>query len=81
MAWWALYKWFRPWRKTPYINYIQVYRKKLFDEWYESLTEEEKEIYQKNLKAKKERDRKHTMQLLNLLYAYPSLYEHRKYFY
>ena len=40
MAWYALYKWFIPWRKTPYVNYISWYKKYLYDEWFKSLSEE-----------------------------------------
>ena len=46
MAFWSLYKWFSKFRKRPYINYINLYKQKLFNDWYESLTENEKEEYQ-----------------------------------
>lgn len=42
MAWFALYKWFIPWRKTPYINLISWYKRYLYDMWYESLSEDNK---------------------------------------
>ena len=41
MAWYALYKWFIPWRKIPYTNWIKWYRKHLYSEWFKSLTDEE----------------------------------------
>lgn len=54
MAWWALYKWFSQFRVRPYINYINWYKKKMFYEWYNSLTMEEKEQYEYIKKQKKE---------------------------
>lgn len=41
MAWYALYKWFIPWRKIPYTNWIKWYRKHLYSEWFKSLTDVE----------------------------------------
>lgn len=54
MAWWALYKWFSQFRVRPYINYINLYKKKMFCEWYDSLTMEEKEEYESLKQKKKE---------------------------
>ena len=72
MAFWALYKWFSRFRKRPYINYIYWYKRKLFNEWYESLTEEEKEEYQKNKKHKEELSKKRflsTLAMMDMMYA------------
>ena len=41
MAWYALYKWFIPWRKTPYVDYISWYKQNLYNEWFTSLSDEE----------------------------------------
>ena len=57
MAWYALYKWFSPWRNTPYSNYIDWYKRYLHREWLLSLTPEEKEeYYKKQEKLKRERE-------------------------
>lgn len=61
MAWRSLYLWFQTFRKETYINVNAIYRKYLYDEWFNSLSEEEqkKEIeYQKKLKEKREREGK-----------------------
>lgn len=59
MAWYALYKWFIQFRRIPYINYINWYRKFLYEEWFRSLSNEEQEaelIRQQELKEKKKKD-------------------------
>lgn len=43
MAWYSLYKWFIQFRKSPYINYIQWYKKHLYEEWFNSLSEKEQQ--------------------------------------
>ena len=43
MAWYSLYKWFISFRKLPYVNIINWYRRFLYEEWFNSLTEEEQE--------------------------------------
>ena len=58
MAWYALYKWFIPWRKTPYMNYISWYKKYLYDEWFKSLSEEEKKAELDRIQRIKEREKK-----------------------
>ena len=60
MAWYALYKWFIPWRKTPYMNYISWYKKYLYDEWFKSLSEEEKKAELDRIQRIKEREKKRT---------------------
>ncbi len=60
MAWYALYKWFIPWRKTPYVNYISWYKKYLYDEWFKSLSEEEKKAELDRIQRIKEREKKRT---------------------
>ena len=47
MAWWSLYKWFGSFRTTPYENMISWYTNKLNHEWYESLSDEEKEAIER----------------------------------
>ena len=64
MAWYALYKWFSPWRKTPYSNYVDWYKKYLHRVWFQSLTEEEKKAY---LDEQEEARRKRRMALNQLM--------------
>lgn len=64
MAFWSLYKWFSKFRKRPYINYINLYKQKLFNDWYESLTENEKEEYQIKKKIEKEKRKKRDAEML-----------------
>lgn len=59
MAWYALYKWFAPWRRTKYINRTNEYSRYLYDTWFESLTEEEQQrvlqrIEERKLKRRRE---------------------------
>ena len=68
MAWRSLYLWFQTFRKETYLDVNAIYRKYLYDEWFNSLSEDEqkKEIeYQKRLKEKREREGK--MALAQLL--------------
>lgn len=64
MAWFAMYKWFAPWRKTKYINMIDMYKKKLFDDWFATLSIEEQKSYKDREKRRKEADKKHAMETL-----------------
>ena len=56
MAWYSLYLWFQPWRKTYYTNYIEWYKKELHRIWFESLSEEDQQKYlQRQEELKRER--------------------------
>ncbi len=66
MAWYALYKWFSSFRKTPCINQINVYRHHLFNKWYSNLTKEQKERYKRNKERKEQEDLKRFEELLHL---------------
>ena len=59
MGWYALYKWFIQFRRIPYINYINWYRKFLYEEWLRRLSNKEQEaelIRQQELKEKKKKE-------------------------
>ena len=69
MAWYALYKWFSPWRTIPYSNYIEWYKKYLHRVWFQSLNEEEKKAYL----DKQEEVRRNRRMALNQLMMMPML--------
>lgn len=55
MAWFALYKWFAPWRKISYVNWISWYKSYLYDTWYGSLSEDDKLKEKERLRKIKEK--------------------------
>lgn len=65
MAWWTLFKWFSSFRTTPFVNMIKWYSYQLYKEWYESLSDEEKEYYLKESEKRKAREN----QALDQLFA------------
>lgn len=72
MAWWSLYKWFGVFRTVPYENMISWYRGKLYHEWYESLSDEEKAEYRKK---QKEREKRNGDALAQLMATYAKVAE------
>lgn len=70
MAWWSLYKWFGSFRTTPFENMITWYTNKLNHEWYQSLSDEEKERY---LKKAEERKRNNENALAQLMATYAKI--------
>lgn len=67
MAWFALYKWFAPWSKIPYINYIEWYRDYLYTEWYNSLSEEEKIKEKQRIENIKKKNAEQLFGILNIM--------------
>ena len=62
MAFWALYG--KPWFIRPFPNMIGWYKKYLYDQWYNSLSEEEKIKIQEYKEAKRKKDREELNYLL-----------------
>lgn len=57
MAWYAELK-RRKWHCINGIDMIQLYRKKIYDDWYNSLTDEQKQRIEEYRKAKAEKNRR-----------------------
>lgn len=72
MAWYALYKWFIPWRKTNYINQISMYKKHIYNEWFNNLSDEDKqnELNRlEELRQKRKRDGEQALENLGRLFG------------
>jgi hypothetical protein len=76
MAWMALYKWFIPWRKTNYINEVSWYRGYLYDEWFNSLSEEDKQKELNRIETAKAKRKRDGEQALARLYGVFSYMDH-----
>ena len=64
MAWRSLQRWFLRFRKSYYPDVIVIYKNYLYDEWFNSLSEEEQKAEierQRQLKEKRKRDGERTM--------------------
>lgn len=73
MAWYSLYRWFIQFRRTPYTNYILWYRQFLYDNWFESLSTEQKmeELeYQRRLEERRKHDTDIAFAKLRMLTTY-----------
>lgn len=71
MAWYALYKWFITFRKKTYTNYIRCYKRYLYDEWFNNLSEEEQKTElkrQQRIKEKRKHDGEVAISRLRALY-------------
>lgn len=70
MAWYALWKWFIPFRKTPYVDMIYEYKKYLHQQWFDSLSAEDQQKvleYRKARKEKRERDAERSLAQMSAL--------------
>lgn len=73
MAWYALYKWFIPWRETPYTNWVDWYRRHLYEGWFNSLPEDGQKAElgrQQRIKEKRKRDGETALARLGWLYSF-----------
>lgn len=80
MAWYAELK-RRNWYCINGINMIQIYRKKLYENWYNSLTDEQKqrlEEYEKEEAEKRKRDAEMAFARLGWLYSFMNRATHGK---
>lgn len=79
MAWYSLYKWFIPWKKTPYINWISWYKRYLYDEWFNSLSTDGQKAElerKKMIKEKRKRDGQNDLVALIGMNAILNRYTH-----
>ncbi len=83
MAWYAELKRLN-WYCINGVNMIQFYKKKLYDDWYNSLTEEQKqqlEEYRKTKAEKKQKEAREALQRLFMVSGMVSgIYNRNKYF-
>ena len=71
MAFWVLYG--KPWFKRQFPNMIYLYKEKLFNDWYNSLSTEDKELYDQHQKELEEQRHKRITRFFaftNSLYYY-----------
>lgn len=66
MAWYAELK-RKKWYCINGIDMIQLYRKKLYDDWYNSLTDEQKQRLEEYRKAKAEKNRREAREAMQRL--------------
>lgn len=78
MTWYAELK-RRKWYCINGVNMIQIYRKKLYDDWYNSLTEKQKqrlEEYEKKEAEKRKRNAEMALERLRWLYSFMNRVTH-----
>ena len=72
MAWRSLYRWFAAFRKSYYPDVIVIYKNYLYDEWFNSLSEEEQKAEierQQQLKEKRIREGEEALKRLRYMTA------------
>lgn len=67
MGWYSLYKWFRTFRKSPSTNYISWYKHYLYNEWYDSLSDEDKLREDDRVRRLREHEHQRTQDALRAL--------------
>lgn len=72
MAWYAELK-RKKWYCINGIDMIQLYRKKLYDDWYNSLTDEQKQRLEEYRKAKAEKNRREAREAMQRLLMMSSM--------
>ncbi len=66
MAWYAELK-RRKWHCINGVNMINAYKRKLYDDWYNSLTDEQKQLLEEYRKEKAEKNRREARKTLQRL--------------
>lgn len=77
MAWYALWKWFIQFRKRPYTNWVVWYSNKLYDEWFDSLTEEQQKKIIEYRRKKEAAQHKRAQQSLAMMSAMCAMLDKR----
>lgn len=67
MAYYALWQWFHTWSKRNYPHMIIWYRDKLHQDWLNSLTNEQREIYEKHQENERIKHRNNMRVLMNIM--------------
>ena len=68
MAWYSLYLWFSSFRKSYYpMNMISWYKKELHEQWFNNLSEEDKQKVLAYREEQKKKDRYHARQVMLML--------------
>lgn len=74
MAWYALYLWSKPWRKKPMYSWVRWYKYKLYQDWYNSLFDEDKVLWDKMVEEdKRKREKEAKDSIGRILYMYNML--------
>lgn len=76
MAFWAVYG--KPWyKRTDFQNQIYLFKLYLFEQWYNSLSDEDREAYDKRKEAYDKRRKEDYQESINRLrYIYNTLLTH-----
>lgn len=67
MAWRSLYYWFKPWSKVYKKSAVVWYSNFLYDEWFNSLTEEQQQRILERRKQREKREEESTRAYISAL--------------
>ena len=71
MAWYALYKWFAQFRKIPYTNWVNWYKRHLYEKWFNGLSEDEQKAelkQQQRIREKRKHDGEMALARLGMMF-------------